>query len=96
MFSLLPIDWWVEAIASRVIVIPLVAGIGFEFIMWSARNQNNPFVKAMIWPGIQLQRLTTREPTDEMVEVAMTSLKAVLAKEEEAKIKPDATSQLVI
>ena len=96
VFSLLPIDWWVEAVASRVIVIPLVAGIGFEFIMWSARNQNNPVVKAMIWPGLQLQKLTTREPTDEMVEVAMISLKTVLAKEEEAKIKPDATSQLVI
>jgi uncharacterized protein YqhQ len=43
VFSLLPIDWWVEAVASRVIVIPLVAGIGFEFIMWSARNQGNPW-----------------------------------------------------
>jgi uncharacterized protein YqhQ len=96
VFSLLPIDWWVEAIAARVVVIPLVTGIGFEFIMWSARNQNNPVVKAMIWPGLQLQKLTTREPTDEMVEVAMTSLKTVLAKEEEARIKPDATSQLVI
>jgi uncharacterized protein YqhQ len=96
VFSLLPIDWWVEAVASRVVVIPLVAGIGFEFIMWSARNQGNPLVKALIWPGLQLQKLTTREPTDDQVEVAMTSLKKVLAKEEEARIKPDATGQLVI
>ncbi len=96
VFSLLPIDWWVEAVASRVIVIPLVAGIGFEFIMWSARNQDNPLVKALIWPGLQLQKLTTREPTDDQVEVAMASLKKVLAKEEEARIKPDATGQLVI
>jgi uncharacterized protein YqhQ len=96
VFSLLPIDWWVEAVVSRVIVIPLVAGIGFEFIMWSARNQGNPLVKALIWPGLQLQKLTTREPTDEQVEVAMASLKKVLAKEEEARIKPDATGQLVI
>jgi uncharacterized protein YqhQ len=96
VFSLLPIDWWVEAVVSRVIVIPLVAGIGFEFIMWSARNQGNPLVKALIWPGLQLQKLTTREPTDDQVEVAMASLKKVLAKEEEAKIKPDATGQLVI
>jgi uncharacterized protein YqhQ len=96
VFSLLPIDWWVEAVASRVIVIPLVAGIGFEFIMWSARNQGNPLVKALIWPGLQLQKLTTREPTDDQVEVAMASLKKVLAKEEEARIKPDATGQLVI
>jgi uncharacterized protein YqhQ len=96
VFSLLPIDWWVEAVASRVVVIPLVAGIGFEFIMWSARNQGNPLVKALIWPGLQLQKLTTREPTDDQVEVAMASLKKVLAKEEEARIKPDATGQLVI
>ncbi len=96
VFSLLPIDWWVEAVASRVVVIPLVAGIGFEFIMWSARNQGNPVVKALIWPGLQLQKLTTREPTDDQVEVAMASLKKVLAKEEEASIKPDATGQLVI
>jgi uncharacterized protein YqhQ len=96
VFSLLPIDWWVEAVASRVIVIPLVAGIGFEFIMWSARNQGNPLVKVLIWPGLQLQKLTTREPTDDQVEVAMASLKKVLAKEEEARIKPDPTGQLVI
>jgi uncharacterized protein YqhQ len=96
VFSLLPIDWWVEAVVSRVIVIPLVAGIGFEFIMWSARNQDNSLVKALIWPGLQLQKLTTREPTDDQVEVAMASLKKVLAKEEEASIKPDATGQLVI
>jgi uncharacterized protein YqhQ len=64
--------------------------------MWSARNQGNPLVKALIWPGLQLQKLTTREPTDDQVEVAMASLKKVLAKEEEAKIKPDATGQLVI
>jgi uncharacterized protein YqhQ len=96
VFSLLPIDWWVWAILSRVIVIPLVAGIGFEFIMWSARNQGNPVVRALTWPGLQLQKLTTREPTDDQVEVAMASLMKVLAKEEEASIKPDATGQLVI
>jgi uncharacterized protein YqhQ len=97
VFSLLPIDWWVEAITARVVVIPLVAGIAFEFIMWSARNQNNPVVKALIWPGLQLQKLTTREPTDDMVEVAMASLKKVLRMEEEAKIAPnEATNKLVI
>jgi uncharacterized protein YqhQ len=64
--------------------------------MWSARNQENPLVKALIWPGLQLQKLTTREPTDDQVEVAMASLEKVLAKEEEARIKPDATGQLVI
>jgi uncharacterized protein YqhQ len=96
VFTLLPIDWWVEALLSRIVVIPLVAGLGFEFIMWSARNQENPVVKAMIWPGLQLQKLTTREPTDDQVEVAMASLKKVLAREEEASIAPDATNKLVL
>jgi uncharacterized protein YqhQ len=45
---------------------------------------------------LQLQKLTTREPTDDQVEVAMTSLKKVLAAEEEAHIAPDATNKLVI
>src|SRR5919107_343218 len=96
VFSLLGVEGWLYMIASRVIVIPLVAGIAFEFIMWSARNQGNPVVRALTWPGLQLQKLTTREPTDDQVEVAMASLKKVLAKEEEASIKPDATGQLVI
>jgi uncharacterized protein YqhQ len=96
IFSFLGVDGWVEMILSRVIVIPIVAGLAFEFIMWSAKNQENPVVRALIWPGLQLQKLTTREPTDDQVEVAMTSLKRVLAAEEEARIVPDATSKLVI
>jgi uncharacterized protein YqhQ len=96
VFSLLPIDWWVEAVASRIVVIPLVAGIAFEFIMWSARNHSNPVVKAVIWPGLQLQKLTTREPTDDQVEVAMASLKKVLTMEDEARIASKATDKLVI
>ena len=96
VFSLLPIDWWVEAVLSRVVVIPLVAGLAFEFIMWSARHQGSAIVRALIWPGLQLQKLTTREPTDDQVEVAMASLKEVLAKEEEAHIAPDATNKLVL
>jgi len=84
-------------VLSRLIVIPLVAGIAFEFIMWSARHQENPLVRILVWPGLQLQKLTTREPTDDMVEVAMASLKKVLSMEEEAKIRPDeATNKLVI
>ncbi|ABG04614.1 protein of unknown function DUF1385 [Rubrobacter xylanophilus DSM 9941] len=96
VFSLLGVEGWLYMVASRVVVIPLVAGLAFEFIMWSARHQDNALVRALVWPGLQLQRLTTREPTDEMVEVAMASLKKVLAMEEEARIRPDETSKLVI
>ena len=97
VFSLLGVQGWLAMIASRVVVIPIVAGIAFEFIMWSARHQINPVVKVLTWPGLQLQRLTTREPTDDMVEVAMASLKKVLAMEEESEIGTDGvTSKLVI
>ncbi|BBL79136.1 membrane protein [Rubrobacter xylanophilus] len=96
VFSLLGVEGWLYMVASRVVVIPLVAGLAFEFIMWSARHQDNALVRALVWPGLQLQRLTTREPTDEMVEVAMASLKKVLAMEEEARIRPDETNKLVI
>ena len=96
VFSLLGVEGWVYMIASRIVVIPLVAGIAFEFIMWSARNQSNPIVKVLIWPGLQLQKLTTREPSDDQVEVAMASLKKVLTMEEEARIDSKATDKLVI
>jgi uncharacterized protein YqhQ len=96
-FSLLGVEGWLYMVVSRIVVIPLVAGLAFEFIMWSAKNQENRFVKALVWPGLQMQRLTTREPSDDMVEVAMSSLKKVLSMEEEANTKPDeAASRLVI
>lgn len=96
IFSLLPITGWFWMVLSRILVIPLVAGLAFEFIMWSARNQSNPVVQVLVWPGLQMQKLTTREPSDEMVEVAMTALRKVLAMEREARIAPDATGRLVI
>ncbi len=96
-FSLLGVEGWLFMVISRVVVIPIVAGVAFEFIMWSARNQENPMVRMLVWPGLQLQKLTTREPTDDQVEVAMAALKKVLAMEEEASIEKDeATSKLVI
>jgi uncharacterized protein YqhQ len=97
VFSLLGVEGWLFMVLSRLIVIPLVAGIAFEFIMWSARHQENPVVKVLVWPGLQMQKLTTREPTDDMVEVAMASLKKVLSMERETRIEPDeATNKLVI
>ena len=97
VFSLLGVEGWLYMLASRVIVIPLVAGIAFEFIMWSARHQDSALVRALVWPGLQMQKLTTREPSDDMVEIAMASLKKVLSMEKEAEIEPnEATNKLVI
>lgn len=97
IFSLLGVKGWALMVVSRIVVIPIVAGLAFEFIMWSARHYSNPVVKVLVWPGLQLQKLTTREPSDDMVEVAMASLKKVLVMEDEAKVKQDeATNKLVI
>jgi uncharacterized protein YqhQ len=97
VFSLLGVEGWLYMLVSRVIVIPIVAGIAFEFIMWSARHQDSALVRALVWPGLQMQKLTTREPTDDMVEVAMASLKKVLSMEKESEIEPnEATNKLVI
>ena len=97
VFSLLGVEGWLYMILSRIVVIPLVAGIAFEFIMWSARSQGSSVVRALVWPGLQLQKLTTREPSDDMVEVAMASLKKVLSMEEASDMEPnEATNKLVI
>jgi uncharacterized protein YqhQ len=97
VFSLLGVQGWVYMLASRIIVIPIVAGLAFEFIMWSARHQDSALVRVLVWPGLQMQKLTTREPSDDMVEVAMASLKKVLTMEKESELEPnEATNKLVI
>ncbi len=95
-FATLGVEGWLYMLVSRVVVIPIVAGVAFEFIMWSARHQQSGAVKALMWPGLQMQKLTTREPDDGMVEVAMFSLKKVLAVEEEAGIDSQASGRSVI
>jgi len=72
---------WPLLIASRVIGIPLVAGLAFEAIKWFGRNANRRSARALMWPGLQLQRLTTREPTLDQLAVAIAALDAVLAVE---------------
>jgi uncharacterized protein YqhQ len=97
IFSLLGVQGWLYMLVSRIIVIPVVAGLAFEFIMWSARHQDSALVRALVWPGLQMQKLTTREPSDDMVEVAMASLGKVLSMEREARIESnEAANKLVI
>lgn len=95
-FATLGVEGWLYMLVSRVVVIPIVAGIAFEFITWSARHQGSAAVRALVWPGLQLQKLTTREPSDDMVEVAMASLKEVLSMEQEANIREYGTGKSLI
>ena len=70
-------------VASRVIAIPLIAGIGFELIRFMARNRYNPVVRVMLLPVLGTQKFTTREPTDDMLEVAITAFNSARQGEEE-------------
>lgn len=64
---------------TRLLLIPIVAGIAYEIIRFSAGHDKNPVMRALITPGLLLQKLTTREPDDGMVECAITALRPVLA-----------------
>ena len=71
----------IERIASRILLLPVVAGISYELIRLAGRSQN-AIIQTAIKPGLWLQYLTTRPPEDDMVEVAIESLKSVLPAEE--------------
>lgn len=79
IFSLIPKLWpfYMKA-GARVILLPLIAGVSYEFLKWSARNDHSPLVKLIIAPGLALQRLTTREPDDSQLEVAIRSMQEAL------------------
>ncbi len=62
VFAPLGLPAWYLLLASRIVGIPLVAGISFEVIKWAGKNRRKRWVQAVIWPGMQLQKLTTREP----------------------------------
>ena len=95
VFSLVPIkmmahSWGITnkyallgiVILSRIILMPLVAGIAYEItVKWAGPRAENPLVKIVLWPGLQLQRFTTAEPTDDMLECAIRSTEIVLARE---------------
>ena len=64
---------WFWLIASRVLAIPIIAGVGFESIRFMARHRRNPVVKVLLLPVLGTQKFTTREPSDDMLEVAIAA-----------------------
>jgi uncharacterized protein YqhQ len=68
-------------IATRVALIPVIAAISYELIRLGGRFYNNPLARAFMWPNLALQALTTRQPDDAQVEVALRALKEVIAQE---------------
>ncbi|MCI0709787.1 MAG: DUF1385 domain-containing protein [Chloroflexi bacterium] len=67
---------------SRILVIPVIAGLAYEILRFTAKNASNPIVRALIVPNLAMQRLTTRQPDESMIEVAIEALERVLAAEE--------------
>lgn len=67
-----------QRIGSRILLMPLIAGISYEIIRYAGRNAQNSLVSLLIVPGLLLQKLTTREPDGEQIEVAIKALQAVL------------------
>ena len=68
---------YLARVLSRLLFLPIVAGLGYEALKGLA-HANNPLTRALRWPGMQLQRLTTKPPTDEMLEVSIAALNAAL------------------
>jgi len=89
VFSLIPQAWPLLAkFGARLVFIPLIAGLSYETLKLSAKFKDNPVVGVMVWPGLMLQRLTTREPDDTQIEVALIALKEALAIEEAPEDAP--------
>lgn len=95
VFSLVPVKLMVASwgitnkylvlgivILSRILLMPVVAGLAYEVtVKWAGPRADKTLVKIMLWPGLQMQRLTTIEPTDDMLEVAIVSTEAVLLRD---------------
>jgi len=96
VFSLVPgkaimAAWGIDArgwillfnITTRIILLPLIAGLAYEItVKWAGTHPDNPLVKVLLWPGMQMQRLTTAPPDDSMVEIAVAAMNLVVAREE--------------
>jgi len=76
----LPLMW---RLLTRILLIPVLAGIAYEYIRWTANHSQSPFVQALVKPNLALQSLTTREPDEKMLEVAIASFNAMRQAEEE-------------
>jgi len=84
VFSFIPQAWsFIYKFLSRLILIPLIAGLSYEILKFSAKMKDNPVINFMIMPGLLLQRLTAQDPDDRQIEVAITALKEVLKLEAE-------------
>jgi uncharacterized protein YqhQ len=71
-------------VASRFLLIPVLASVGYEVLRLGAKFRGNPIVRAIMWPGILVQMITTKQPTPDMIEVAIVSMEEALRADGEA------------
>jgi uncharacterized protein YqhQ len=81
LFAPIGLPAWYWLVLSRILGVPLIAGISFEIIKFAGRNRRKRWVRAVMWPGLMLQKLTTREPDLDQLAVAIAAMEAVLAVE---------------
>jgi uncharacterized protein YqhQ len=86
VYTFVPTNGPLQLVGSRLALIPVIAGLSYEVIRLAARNMHRRAVRVAMAPGLWLQRLTTREPTLDQLEVAIASLRAVLTAEELAEV----------
>jgi uncharacterized protein YqhQ len=82
VFAPIGLPAWYWLVATRIIGVPLIAGISFELIKFAGRNRRRRWVRAVMYPGLQLQKLTTREPDLDQLAVAIAAMNAVLEMED--------------
>ena len=78
VFAPLGLPEWYLLVTSRILGVPLIAGLSFEVIKFAGRNRRKRWVQTLMWPGMQLQKLTTREPDLDQLAVAIAAMDAVL------------------
>jgi uncharacterized protein YqhQ len=81
LFAPIGLPAWYWLVLSRILGVPLIAGISFEIIKFAGRNRRKRWVRGVMWPGLMLQKLTTREPDFDQLAVAIAAMNAVLAVE---------------
>jgi uncharacterized protein YqhQ len=86
VFAPIGLPAWYWLVATRILGVPVIAGISFELIKFAGRNRSKPWVQAVMWPGLKLQLLTTREPDLHQLEVAIAALQAVLEREKPGEL----------
>ena len=97
VYTIIPVNALIEAwgvpdglpkfllvVAVRILFMPVIAGLAYEInVKWAGQHPNNPLVRVILWPGLQMQYLTTNEPDASMLECAIASMKIVLEREQQ-------------